>query len=488
MRGHQGKNNAQAAQTLVFPPIKTLTSDQLEVVAGFGEGLEWAHEKARQLLSKLPAGARLVHSLRSPYVFSSESEILAERERIKSAFGVFEVAEHDPLDVLDAAASSPITMAWLYHGFPDQELRRPYGCVLFDAVRKCAPDVLEDLPRRRDGKLRVGYISPQLRNSNSSRWALALAQSHPEADIDLFAFDIGPTQDFVTEKWKRVSDHFLKLEGSVLAMGRAIRDCDLDVLLFTDIGIDGITDVLGTMRLARRQAALWGGPCSTGLKNIDDYLVGEYMVGSEAEFSEKIVKLPGAGVYYDLNLIPAAAGRPEKAPVEPMAFCMQTVAKCHPRWDSLFSQVSVNLGVPILIPQGPSQVITVKAAKRMKAANVNVMFMPKVPEPHFSGILEITSMSVDTPSYNGGITAILALAAGVPIITLPGTSMRDRFGSAFLRQVGLAHHVASTPDEYLERIRHWQDLKLEVQAISMREHLEDSRVPAAVNHYLLSWA
>ena len=476
---------ARTEQTLVFADLPALAPLASDALSRYAEGLESEPEQARARLATLPIGARLIQQLRSPYTFQSEAEILTERERILAAMKELSVAEFSPLDALAAATRSPITMAWLYHGMPDHELRRPYGELIYKLLGQAAPDLIEPLPDRKGGKLRVGYLSPQLRNSNSSRWAIGLANAHPRSEIELFSFDVGPWQDERTQEWKQSVDNFFRLEGSVLEMGRAIQKQNLDVLLFTDIGIDGITDVLGSMRLARRQATLWGGPCSSGLVNVDFYLGGDAMIEDESEFSEKVIRLPGAGVFYEPRLIQPALGRPAKPPFDPMLFCIQTLAKCHPHWDSLFARLAETMSVPILLPPTTAPGITENTAKRFKAAGVRAMIMPKVPEPQFTGILSMTSLSVDTPFYNGGITAILALAAGAPIVTMAGQRMRDRFGKAFLEQVGLGHWVAKDEESYLNVASNWAQMRDELSRAPIADLFEDKRVTNRLNEFLL---
>lgn len=473
-------------QHFAFPELTTLSPAAVDVVASLAAGLEHSPREARSTLLTLPTGARLIQSLRSPYTFDSEHDILLERERILKALHRLETADYDPLDALAAATRSPITMAWLYHGLPDHELRRPYGRVLHDRLLAvAAPDLIEPMPNRKPGKIRVGYLSPQLRNANSSRWAIAPARQHPREHVEVFALDVGPRQDHRTEEWKDLADVYIRMEGSVLEVGRKIREQDLDVLFFTDIGIDGITDVLGSMRLARKQATLWGGPCSSGLVNVDFYLGGEGMILEASEFSEAVIRLPGTGVYYDRSLIEPPEPGLERAPVDPMFFCMQTVAKCHPRWDRLLANVAEQAKVPILFPQSPAPGLNERTLRRFKAAGVRALFMPQVSEAQFTTILGLTSLSVDPPFYNGGITAILALAAGVPIVTMPGQRMRDRFGVAFLDQVGMKHWAASDENAYIEIALNWKQMKDELAQAPIEDLFEDRRVVSALNKFIL---
>ena len=79
-------------RTLAFTPIK---HRNVGVVAPFYPLLQQDPEAARASLSSLPAGQRLVLSLKSPLTYGSEDEITRERRRIKIVLSALEEEEYD---------------------------------------------------------------------------------------------------------------------------------------------------------------------------------------------------------------------------------------------------------------------------------------------------------------------------------------------------------------------------------------------------------
>lgn len=463
-----------------------LSAQQQERVGYFLQLLEKSPRLARKQLAELPAGYRLVYNLRSPYVHASLEELAAERARIRTLLDEFLEQEFDPAHVLGAAAQSPVSMAWLYFGELDRELREPYGRILLHCLQKVAPDLCESMPKRKPGKQRIGYVSPQLRDANSSRWALPYAKSHPASDCDVYAFNVGPRADHVTAQWKAVCHEQLNLSGDVVAMGREIRARDLDVLVFTDVGIDGIADVLGSMRLARQQCALWGGPCSTGLPNMDIFFVGEWMAGEDQEYTEKRVLLPGAGVYYERSLVPPSAPGVSLGGMEPLFYCCQNLPKCHPKWDGLLAQLSQQLPKPLVFTASPVEGVTEKLMARFSKAGVWAQFVPPVPEPVFGAMLDQAALNVDTLSYNGGITSILAMAHQTPTLTMPGTLMRDRFTRAFLDAAGLKEMISTDEKDYLDKAMRFAELKVVARESNMSCLFGSSAVLDSFNRNIVS--
>jgi predicted O-linked N-acetylglucosamine transferase (SPINDLY family) len=56
---------------------------------------------------------------------------------------------------------------------------------------------------------------------------------------------------------------------------------------------------------------------------------------------------------------------------------------------------------------------------------------------------------IDTVRWSGGNTSLDALAAGTPVVTLPGRFMRGRQTAAMLRIIGLGELVAATAEDYV---------------------------------------
>ncbi len=459
-------------------------------VTGFTEALQQEPAAARKMLARLPHGARLVRSLQSPLVYESAAQIEEERVRIKAVFDQLTHEEYDRTEALEVLSQFAVTFEWLFHGRSDRELFEPFGQIVSERVLKpLAPWLLEPMPsNRRPGKLRLAYISPQLRNANGSRWALKLAQAHPREHIEFIALDVGPTQDHITSEWKRLADRFYRLEGPVLEMGRFIRELDLDVLIFTDVGIDGISNVLGSMRLARRQCAGWGGPWTSGLAGMDFYIAGERMLDgvNPNDFTEQLVRLPGVGVVYDRRFVPTPKKLDRKLPFEPFMMCAQSIYKCHPDWDGMYAMLTDRLNLPIAFSQSHYPAAAAKVGQRLQRSGVKAWFYPRLTEEGYAEVLMRSAASIDTPYYNGGITAIEALSMGVPIVTLPTPQMRGRFGKAFMEHVGMGDWVASSPEDYVDKALNWQAMREALAKSDVEALYEDRGVTTALNEWLLN--
>jgi predicted O-linked N-acetylglucosamine transferase (SPINDLY family) len=80
-------------------------------------------------------------------------------------------------------------------------------------------------------------------------------------------------------------------------------------------------------------------------------------------------------------------------------------------------------------------------------------------------LLACADVYLDSFPYAGATTVVEALEQRCPIVALEGATQRSRQGAAWVRQAGLAHHVASSVDEYVEdAIRLGQSKELRTSA------------------------
>jgi hypothetical protein len=79
-----------------------------------------------------------------------------------------------------------------------------------------------------------------------------------------------------------------------------IADAVMDVLFYTDIGLDTLTYFLSFARLAPVQMMTWGHPITTGHRHMDYFVSSEVLEPAEGddEYTEAVVRLPHLPVYF----------------------------------------------------------------------------------------------------------------------------------------------------------------------------------------------
>jgi hypothetical protein len=111
--------------------------------------------------------------------------------------------------------------------------------------------------------------------------------------------------------------------------------------------MDPATCALAALRLAPLQIAGWGHPVTTGLPTMDLFVSGELLEGQGAErhYREKLIRLPGTGVYTELAAIePLPWQGPESSPdVVRFTLCHQPI-KFDPLDDVILTRIAKAVG------------------------------------------------------------------------------------------------------------------------------------------------
>ena len=123
-----------------------------------------------------------------------------------------------------------------------------------------------------------------------------------------------------------------------------IAEEDLDVLFFTDIGMEPISYALAFSRLASVQCATWGHPVTTGIETIDYFVSSELLEVAEADdhYSKRLVRLKTLPIYYPRPALPVPSRGRERfhLPATGNIYgCPQSLFKLHPEFDNLLGEI-----------------------------------------------------------------------------------------------------------------------------------------------------
>jgi predicted O-linked N-acetylglucosamine transferase (SPINDLY family) len=395
--------------------------------------------------------------------------------------------------LLDVLTSTPN----FYRHYLDADLRDDqtrYGELLTRWSRLALPTLP---PPRGCGttKKRIGFASAHLRAHTVTRlfrgWIEHLDRDHYEI---VTAF-LGPVPDDITAAVAASATRHLGPYYRWQDWHEALARADLDALIWLDIGMDGLTQLLAPQRYAPWQAVAWGHPVTTGLASIDVFLSAELMEreGSAADYTERLVNLPNLGIRYAFP--EAARGRTRALDAQsgaPHYVCAQSVFKLLPEHDALFAEILAQVpGATLSLIPHPAACVRHRLAARMRPvfASRGVDFDARVrlhgyqAHTEFFARLREADVMLDSLGWSGGNTTLEALATDLPVVTLPGRAMRTRHTYAMLRRMGLDDALVA-PDRarYVDTaVRLGRDLAFRrdcVRAIAERKHaLYDDAAP-----------
>jgi protein O-GlcNAc transferase len=316
--------------------------------------------------------------------------------------------------------------------------------------------------RRTPGqRLRIGFMSSDLRNHPVAYFALPLFEHVDRSRFEIFAYSYyrGP-EDETQAHIRQLCDAFRwEPEISTRAAAQLIADDDLDFLL--ELGASTHMNKLEVM--AYRPAPLsgsWVGyPFSAGLKTIDYLLVDPYLAPqSQGLMLEKPLMLPKA--WYALG---SRAFRREPAvnpqpPCERNGFITFGTAnnpyKYTPELIATWARVvAATAGSRFLFvrPEGGSAAFRdhVTALFERQGVGAERITFAAVRGHHLPLYNEM-DISLDTFPQTGGTTTCESLWMGVPVISLVGPAMFERLSYSVLMNIGLEELCQETPESYVQ--------------------------------------
>lgn len=309
-------------------------------------------------------------------------------------------------------------------------------------------------------RLRVGYVSADLRAHPVAAFLEPLLAAHDPAQVELVAYDCwhGPPDEVTTRlralvpTWRRVHAHDDE------ALAALVRADAIDVLVDLAGHTGGSRLGLFARRAAPVQVTYLGYANTTGLETFDARLTDGWADPpgrAERLHSEPLARLPRPFLAWQ-----PPAGAPDPDPLPPgeqVTFgCFNNAAKvvdpaCIALWARLLDAVP---GARLLLkahqlahPTARARVEGLFAAHGVAGDRLELTGRLGF-EEHLRLHRRVAVMLDPTP-YAGTTTTCEALWMGCPVVTLAGDRHAARVGVSLLAAVGLDELVATTPGEYL---------------------------------------
>jgi CRISPR-associated protein Csy1 len=405
-----------------------------------------------------------------PMVYADAAAVQAARERY--AEGLAELEAEIPglvrgrtfADVVDDLRWTNFLLA--YQGEDDRELQARFAAIMARAIDAVAPEWR--VPPRRSAtgaRLRVGFASSFFADGTCGRYFRSWIAGLDRTRFEIFVYNVRRDATPFLQELAPTVDRVRMFPGAALvpsAVGTAIRADALDALVYPELGMNASTFALAALRLAPVQCAGWGHPVTTGHATIDAYFTCAAMEPADcaSHYTEPLAALPGIGTDYARPLVPDGAvrarhGLPEGAP---LLLCPQSLFKIHPDNDALFARVLAAAPASRLIVfEGRHPALTAKYRARLAVAlaregvraDERVVVLRQCGHDDYLRINAVCDAMLDTLRWSGGNTSLDALAAGLPVVTLPGRFMRGRQSAGMLGLAGAGELIARDHDDYV---------------------------------------
>jgi len=414
---------------------------------------------ARALALQDNAGLRINQATLLPAIYDSQAHV----DEARAAFeqGVDALLRETPR-IADPLREVGLAAFYLpYQGVNDRDLQAKLAhlyAAACPALQFTAPHAASRAAWRPGRRLRVGFISKYLRDHTVGKLNRGFIRRLDRRRFHVTTLTLAGPDDEIAREIAAAADRHVVLPMDLAAARRTVADARLDVLLFTDIGMEPFTYFLAFSRLAPVQCVAWGHPVTSGLESVDYFISNPDMdpPGSERHYTERLVRLPHFTSHYRRPAPPAPSGRDSFGLREAahLYVCPQSLFKLHPAFDRVLAGVlrSDPEGEIVLLEgrhREWRQALERRFAAVMPDVAGRVRFLPRLPIAAFLDLVARSDVVLDPTPFCGGNTTLEALAVGTPVVTLPGEYLRGRLSYAIYRQMGISACVASDLRDYV---------------------------------------
>jgi predicted O-linked N-acetylglucosamine transferase (SPINDLY family) len=314
-----------------------------------------------------------------------------------------------------------------------------------------------DNDRSPDRKLRIGYVSPELRQHVVAFFMEPILEHHDRERFEVYAYADVSNPDEVSRR--------LQSNVDVWRMTSGIPDERLTDIIRQD-KIDILIDLSLHMRASRlRTFALKPAPVqithlgycgSSGLRTMDWCVIDPHMMspGCERFFSERLLPLPRS--YWAYRAAPNSpdVGPPPAARNGYVTFgSLNSLGKVNSHvlraWAALLSRVA-NSRLVTHVPGGAKNPSILKRFADHGIPPDRLETVEYRPRDQYLDAYNRIDIALDPFPYGGGTTSLDAAWMGVPLVTLAGQSAVARAGVTILTNLGLPELIARAPEQYLD--------------------------------------
>lgn len=318
-----------------------------------------------------------------------------------------------------------------------------------------------DNDRDSERRLRVGYVSPDLRRHPVSAIFEPILAAHDRSRIEVTCYYNFAGEDVVTLRLKSLAEHW-----------RPVADIDDDALCEQIRGdrIDVLVDLAGhtshnrLLVFARKPAPIqvsWLGYFNTtGLATMDYFVSDPWSspAGQERYYVERLLRLPHTRFcYLPPEYMPVVSPLPAEQTGHVTFGCLNNLSKVNEKVLTLWGEVLQAVpGAKLLVQaaaldDAPNRSRFGELCARHGIATDRLELRGFVPIDQAPAGYAAIDIALDPFPFCGGMTSLEALWLGVPVITLAGQTIASRQSASMLVNLGLAELVADDAAQYVNK-------------------------------------
>ncbi len=318
-------------------------------------------------------------------------------------------------------------------------------------------------PAPASGRLRIGYVSADLRAHSVAYFMRALLSHHDSGQFEIHVYSNCRAEDRTSEQLRNLCPqwHNISRMDDHQAL-QQIRKDGIDILVDLSGHTADNRQGLFALRAAPVQVSYLGYPNTTGNPAMDYRLVDAWTdpePGEDRHHCETLIRLDsGFLCYHPPDEAPQALPVTDAQDDAIRLGCFNNPAKLSAPLLNCWSRLLAALPPARLVlkarafadPQSQRHLLQRFARQGLDPRRIELLPHTPDTQSHLA-CYQAIDIALDTFPYNGTTTTCEALWMGVPVITLAGDRHAARTGVSLLHNAGLDEFIATDEESYIAK-------------------------------------
>jgi predicted O-linked N-acetylglucosamine transferase (SPINDLY family) len=307
-------------------------------------------------------------------------------------------------------------------------------------------------------RIRVGYVSPDLREHTVTKFIGAALKHHYRGQFEVFCYSGVTEADRITERLRGQVEHWRDIVGLLdEQVERLIRDDRIDLLVDLRGHASGNRMTLFAGGCAPVQLNMVGYFDTTGLAAMDYRITDGFQDPhgmSEQFHSENLLRLPHTcWCYMPEEDLPPIAQPPSQTSGHITFGSLNKIIKvskpCAGVWNKVLEAVPNSRLMLSVVSDEAAEAITQRLVQYGLPADRLYLLSKTEGHREYMERFNQIDIALDTFPFNGITTTCECLWMGVPEVSLAGSTTVSRVGRSILHAVDLGELSATTPQQFV---------------------------------------
>jgi protein O-GlcNAc transferase len=307
-------------------------------------------------------------------------------------------------------------------------------------------------------RIRIAYLSADFGEHPVAYLTVGLFEQHDKSQFEVTGISFGSHHSPIRERMKSAFERFIEVDDKTdKDIAELVRRSEIDIA----VDLMGHTQHNRFSVFARRPAPIQvnylGYLGTLGAKFID-YVIADKIAlpfDQQPYFDEKIIHLPDCFLVTD-DRQEIASWNPSRQevglPADGFVFCCfnNSYKLARPLFEAWMRVLRAVPNSVLWLAQSNDQMIANLRgeAERCHVDPARLVFAPRLPLPQHLARQHLAGLFLDTVPYNAGATAVAALWAGVPVLTIRGDTFVGRMAASMLHAIGLPELMTHNLEDY----------------------------------------